>query len=238
MYFEFFALWFTVALTKGDVMDNVTINNKGQARIFENRYLEALTKTRPWVIYSIYIPTVIFLIYYVWSGYHYSIMLMFWIFLSAMFTWTFFEYLVHRFLFHFPAGTKLGKRMVYIFHENHHEFPRDRRRLFMPPVPSLIMASVVLLLFCGLSLLVFDSGGYALVFFSGFISGYLIYVSIHYAIHAFPPPKYLKVLWRNHHLHHYQQPDKAFGVSSMLWDTLFSTLPDKKSPGQGDRDYN
>ncbi|WGQ10922.1 sterol desaturase family protein [Pedobacter gandavensis] len=215
-----------MTLTKGDVMNSLNINNKGQALIFKNRYLEMLTKTQPWVIYSIYIPLVIFLVYYAWSSYHYSIMLIFWLLLISMLTWTFFEYLVHRFLFHFQASSTFGKRMVYIFHENHHEFPRDKTRLFMPPVPSLIMAFTVLILFYGVSILLFSSGGYALVFFSGFISGYLIYVSIHYAIHAFQPPKYLKVLWRNHHLHHYKHPDKAFGVSSMLWDTLFGTLPD------------
>jgi len=209
-------------------MDYVRINNKGQARIFKNRYLEMLTTTRPWVIYSIYIPLVIFLLYYVGTNYQYSGTLMFWVFVTAMLTWSLFEYLVHRFLFHFQADSKFGKRMVYIFHENHHEFPRDRNRLFMPPVPSVIMASIVLLLFIGLAILFFGSEGYALVFFSGFISGYLVYVSIHYAIHAFPPPKYMKVLWRNHHLHHYKHPDKAFGVSSMLWDTLFGTLPVKQ----------
>ncbi|WP_316839393.1 sterol desaturase family protein [Pedobacter gandavensis] len=208
-------------------MKEVNINNKGQARIFKNDYLEMLSKTRPWVIYGIYIPLIVFLLYDVWFEYHYSLAQVLSIFFVGMFTWTFFEYLVHRFLFHFEATTKIGKRLVYIFHENHHEYPRDKNRLFMPPVPSVLMALLVLLLFYGLSLLLFGSAGYALLFFSGFISGYLIYVSIHYAIHAFRPPKYMKVLWRNHHLHHYKHPDKAFGVSSMLWDTLFGTLPNK-----------
>jgi len=144
-----------------------------------------------------------------------------------MLSWTLFEYLVHRFLFHFQPKSKTGKRLIYIFHENHHEFPRDKDRLFMPPLPSILFSSFVLLLFCGISFLLSGVTGYALVFFSGFISGYLIYVSMHYAIHAYAAPKYLKVLWRNHHLHHYKYPDKAFGVSFMLWDKLLGTLPDK-----------
>lgn len=210
-------------------MNNLNINNKGQARIFKNRYLEMLSKTRPWVIYCIYVPLISYLLYYTWFRYSYSFSLILSLFLIAMFSWTLFEYLVHRFLFHFQAETKIGQRLVYIFHENHHDFPRDRSRLFMPPVPSVLMAFVVLLLFYGFSFLLFGSGGYALVFFSGFIFGYLIYVSIHFAIHAFPPPKYLKVLWRNHHLHHYKYPDKAFGVSSVFWDTVFGTLPNRKT---------
>ncbi len=206
------------------------ISNKGQARIFSNQRLEMLTKTRPWVIYSIYIPVNILLVAYARLQFHYSIKLITAIFFFAMLSWTLFEYLVHRFLFHFEASSDMGKRLVYIIHENHHDFPRDKSRLFMPPVPSILMASVVFSLFYGISLLISASGGYAMVFFSGFISGYLIYVSIHFAIHSYAPPKYLKALWRNHHLHHYRYPDKAFGVSSMLWDKLFGTLPKKDKP--------
>ena len=183
-----------------------------------------LTKTRPWVIYAIYIPLNIFLVYYAGAKFQYSAGSISLIFLIAMLSWTLFEYLVHRFLFHYPAKSRIGKRLVYIFHENHHEFPNDRSRLFMPPVPSMLMASIMLLLFCGISFLLFGSVGYAFVYFSGFITGYLIYVSIHFAIHAYAPPKYFKVLWRNHLLHHYKYPDKAFGVSSMFWDKVFGTF--------------
>ncbi|WP_214228045.1 sterol desaturase family protein [Pedobacter sp. B4-66] len=207
-------------------MNNVTINNKGQAKIFKNPYLEMLSKTKPWVIYALYIPLNVYLVYYAGSKLHLPVGLIVLLFLAGMFSWTLFEYLVHRFLFHFKAKSVTGKRLVYIFHENHHEFPRDQARLFMPLVPSILMSSVMLLIFCGVSYLVSRSLASALVFFSGFISGYLIYVSIHFAIHAYRPPRYLKVLWRNHHLHHYKNPDKAFGVSSLLWDKIFGTLPD------------
>jgi sterol desaturase/sphingolipid hydroxylase (fatty acid hydroxylase superfamily) len=99
----------------------------------------------------------------------------------------------------------------------------------MPPLPSILMSGFMLLLFCSLAVLFTGTTGYGLLFFAGFISGYLVYVSLHYAIHAYAPPKLLKTLWRNHHLHHYKYPDKAFGVSSMLWDKLFGTMPDRKS---------
>ena len=203
------------------------INNEGQARIFKNQHLEMLAKTRPWVIYSIYIPVNIFFVVYAWLQFHYSLKLIAVIFLTAMLSWTLFEYLVHHFLFHFEASSSIGKRLVYIFHENHHDFPRDKNRLFMPPAPSIFMASVVFFLFYGISLLISGSVGHTMVFFSGFMSGYLIYVSIHFAIHCYAPPKYLKILWRNQHLHHYRYPDKAFGVSSLFWDKLFGTLPQK-----------
>lgn len=211
-------------------MNYKPINNKGQARIFKNPLLEMLTKTRPWVIFLIYIPTNITLVIYASLQFDYGLKMIAVLFFLAMICWTLFEYLVHRFLFHFETNHTIGRRLVYIFHENHHDFPRDKSRLFMPPVPSILMSLIVFFLFYGLSLVFTGSGGYAMIFFSGFISGYLVYVSLHYAIHSYTPPKYLKILWRNHHLHHYKHPDKAFGVSSILWDKLFGTLPETHKP--------
>jgi sterol desaturase/sphingolipid hydroxylase (fatty acid hydroxylase superfamily) len=37
-----------------------------------------------------------------------------------------------------------------------------------------------------------------------------------------------KHLWIHHALHHYQQPDAAYGVSSPLWDFFFKTMPEKR----------
>lgn len=71
--------------------------------------------------------------------------------------------------------------------------------------------------------------GYVFAFFPGFIFGYLVYGSMHYAIHAWNPPfKWMKPLWRNHHLHHYKNEELGFGVSSTLWDHVFGTMFDLK----------
>ncbi|MEX2379667.1 MAG: sterol desaturase family protein, partial [Vicingaceae bacterium] len=43
-----------------------------------------------------------------------------------------------------------------------------------------------------------------------------------------PPKNFLKQLWIHHSIHHYQEDDKAFGVSSPLWDYVFGTMPSKK----------
>ena len=93
----------------------------------------------------------------------------------------------------------------------------------MPAAPSLIIASVFFILFYAIL------GKNAFPFFPGFMLGYLIYGSMHYAIHAWNPPfKWMKGLWRNHHLHHYKQDDRGFGVSSTLWDHVFGTMFDLK----------
>ncbi len=194
------------------------IHNKGQARLFNNRYVEYLTKTHPLVIWAMYLPVIIYLPYYAINIHHFNGLKVLLIFLAGIFFWTFFEYFLHRYIFHWISENSGAKRVIYIMHGNHHEFPRDKERLFMPPVPSIIVSSFIFLLiytFVAIN---------AFVFFPGFLLGYLLYGSIHYAIHAWNPPfKWLKSLWRNHHLHHYKSDEKGFGVSTSFWDRVFGT---------------
>ncbi|MGX5819908.1 sterol desaturase family protein [Chitinophaga lutea] len=196
------------------------IKNKGQARLFESRYLEMLTKTHPLVIWGLYIPIIGYMLYHSYTLGN-SISRIALVFFGAMAFWSFFEYIMHRFLFHYVTDNPKVMRFVYVMHGNHHEYPRDKQRLFMPPVPSLILASVI---FATMYLVM---GKFAFMFFPGFILGYLIYGSMHYAIHAWNPPfRFMKPLWRNHHLHHYKSDDKGFGVSSAFWDRVFGTFFD------------
>jgi sterol desaturase/sphingolipid hydroxylase (fatty acid hydroxylase superfamily) len=199
------------------------IHNKGQARIFRNQYLEMLTKTHPLVIWGMYTPAIFLMLYYSYTKFDFTLSYILLTFLAGMLTWTLFEYLMHRFVFHYIAHSPAAKRIIYIIHANHHEYPRDRERLFMPPVPSFIMATVV---FTFQYLII---GTNAFMFFSGFLFGYLIYGTMHFAIHAWNPPfKWMKPLWRNHHLHHYKEQEKGFGVSTTIWDRVFGTMFDLK----------
>jgi sterol desaturase/sphingolipid hydroxylase (fatty acid hydroxylase superfamily) len=204
------------------------IHNKGQAILFKNQYLEYLTKTHPLVIWGLYVPVILFMVYYSSAVKQLSVLQIMFSFFSGVFFWSFFEYCIHRFAFHFIAESEKAKKIVYIIHGNHHEYPRDKERLFMPPVPSLILAAVIFsLLFFVFNWL--GAGAYAFVFFPGFVFGYLMYGTMHYAIHAWNPPfRWMKPLWRNHHLHHYKVQEKGFGVSSTLWDHVFGTMFDLK----------
>jgi 4-hydroxysphinganine ceramide fatty acyl 2-hydroxylase len=197
------------------------IKNKGQARLFRNEYMEQFSKTHPIVIYSIYFPIIVFMLYY---GHAYKNLPVLteigWFVIGALF-WSLFEYLMHRYIFHLVAEGKRTQKIVYTMHGVHHEYPRDKERLFMPPVPSIIIASLVFFI------MYLALGWSALSFFPGFLFGYLLYGSMHFAIHAFAPPRFMKALWRNHHLHHYKYPDKGFGVSSVLWDIVFHTVPSR-----------
>ncbi len=199
------------------------INNKGQAQLFKNPMLEALTKAHPLVIWGMYIPIMTFMLYYASENLHYSGLQIFSIWATGIFSWTITEYTLHRFVFHLTPKTERAKKFSYIIHGNHHHYPRDKQRLFMPPIPSLILASF----FFSLQYLIL--GKMAFMFFPGFILGYLIYGSMHYAIHAWNPPfQFMKPLWRNHHLHHYKDEHRGFGVSTTFWDRLFGTMWDLK----------
>ena len=212
------------------------IHNKGQAKLFKNEYVEYLTKTHPLVIWGIYLPVIIFMLYYSSEVINIESGPIAIVFFSGIFFWTFFEYMLHRFAFHFIAESERAMKIVYIIHGNHHEYPRDKERLFMPPVPSLILSSVIF------SMMYFIAKWFGVnenvfAFFPGFMLGYLMYGTMHYAIHAWNPPyKWMKPLWRNHHLHHYKNEHRGFGVSTTLWDRVFGTMFDlnkeKEDKGQ------
>lgn len=204
------------------------IHNKGQARIFKNKYLEVLTKTHPLVIWGLYVPIMVWMLYYSRTTLQAGVFNMILSFFTGMLAWSLFEYVIHRYVFHFIAHSRRANRIVYVIHGNHHEYPRDRERLFMPPLPSLMIATALFSMSYGFAWLLGIPAA-AFSFFPGFLLGYLMYGTMHYAIHAWNPPfKWMKPLWRNHHLHHYKNEEKGFGVSSTLWDHVFGTMFDLK----------
>jgi 4-hydroxysphinganine ceramide fatty acyl 2-hydroxylase len=170
-----------------------------------------------------YLPVIVYMLYYSASGLGFSVLKVTLTFLGGMLFWSLFEYIAHRFIFHLVSEKKGLQKFAYTLHGNHHHYPRDKQRLFMPPVPSIILASAIF----GLMYLFMRQNTF--MFFPGFILGYLMYGTMHYAIHAWNPPfKWMKGLWRNHHLHHYKNEHHGFGVSSTIWDHVFGTMFDLK----------
>lgn len=205
-------------------METIKPQNKGSKQLFQNPILEKLTRT------NIAVPLVIFFLYAAgllyWSVTHTSLSLlttvsMFFLGLVA-FTWV--EYNVHRYLFHMDTSTEQKAKMQYTMHGVHHEFPKDKDRLAMPPVLSITISTLLLLL---LRLVLHDL---VFSFLPGFLLGYALYLAVHYMVHAFPPPNnFLKVLWVNHAMHHYKDGAEVFGVSSPFWDYIYGTMPKSKA---------
>jgi len=204
-------------------MKEQRVQNSGQARLFKNSFLEMLTRGHPAISWGLHFPILVYCFYFGYTHYEISLGVMLLISLFALFFWTFFEYLAHRYIFHFISEKEGLQKITYIMHGNHHHYPKDKTRLFMPPVPSLI---IVTLIFAILYLVLRE---YAFAFYPGFVLGWLLYASMHYLIHAIEPPfKFLQPLWRNHHLHHYRNENLGFGVSNTFWDRIFGTMFDFK----------
>jgi dihydroceramide fatty acyl 2-hydroxylase len=199
-------------------------------RLFKSDFLEFFTHIHPAVVIVIWLPVVMFFLGWgIWAyagqpsgGVGYLPIG----FLIGLFLWTFTEYTLHRFVFHFRPRTPGQARVIYLFHGIHHHQPRCKTRLVMPPVVSIPLA----LFFYGIFWLILDvvlaEPQWIAPTFAGFIAGYLAYDMLHYATHHLPMRRgVFKFLKRYHLQHHYKTPDRRFGVSSPLWDVLFGTKP-------------
>ncbi|QHT67890.1 fatty acid hydroxylase [Rhodocytophaga rosea] len=194
--------------------------NTGQKVIFDNPVLESLTRTHIAVPISIFVLFSIGLIVYAFTYSQLPSYLIGILFISGLLIFSLVEYIVHRYVFHMDTDTDLKEKIQYNFHGVHHEYPKDKGRLAMPPIVSVILAISLLYVF---HLVI---GEYTFAFLPGFVMGYASYLFVHFAVHAYQPPKnFFKVLWVNHGIHHYKDHNKAFGVSTPLWDFIFGTLP-------------
>lgn len=191
-------------------------------RVYKNPILHALSKTHIAVPLTIFFGTGIALSVIGYLEFSLSILSILGYFFIGFVSFTLAEYLIHRYIYHLPSVYEEG-RIAYAFHGIHHKFPKDKKRLVMPPAASVIIASVILLINYYLM------GAIGFPFTGGFLFGYAAYLSVHYVIHRYKPPNnFLKELWVHHSIHHYKEDDKAFGVSSPLWDYIFGTMPTKK----------
>ena len=197
------------------------VSNKNESpRMFENDFVDACSRwhwTSPlWV----YVPFVAFLMYLSLVNFEVSIIVTAALFVAGMFAWTFAEYVFHRFLFHYHPKSAWGKRLIWILHGVHHDYPSDAWRLVMPLPISLPLAVVFYTLFY---LVIGES--HTPAFMAGFVTGYLIYDIGHYAVHHFPIKGGIWGYLREHHMrHHFKSPHQGYGVSSPLWDYVFGTM--------------
>jgi sterol desaturase/sphingolipid hydroxylase (fatty acid hydroxylase superfamily) len=205
------------------------LKTKGTASLFDSKLLEQLTRTH------VSVPVTIFCVYgaglLLWSIQRTDIrpVATAGLFLAGLFVFTWVEYMVHRFLFHLPTTTAIRKRFQYMMHGVHHEYPRDKDRLAMPPVLSVAISTLLLVL----SRLVL--GDYSFSLLAGFLVGYAAYLSVHYVVHVYAPPKnFLRTIWKNHVIHHYKDGEVAFGVTSSLWDYVYGTMQRQKPASSED----
>jgi sterol desaturase/sphingolipid hydroxylase (fatty acid hydroxylase superfamily) len=198
-------------------------DNYGSAQIFSNPVLERISRTHISIPITLFLAISSVSLYYgvtatsIPFGFGLAVAVL------GIIAFTFVEYMMHKHFFHMEPDTPIKDKLQYGIHGVHHDYPRDKDRLAMPPFVSAAYSAILYLVFTLLM------GDFALYFLPGFLIGYSVYLGVHYVVHVYNPPKnFLKVLWVNHAIHHYKNPDAAFGVSSPLWDYLLGTLPKKE----------
>ena len=194
-------------------------NSSESSRMFKSNFLEALSKIHYSVPLFIYIPVILYFLYKTFFSLPTGILTGIFLYGAGLFCWSFLEYVLHRFVFHYKLKGKIGERIHFIFHGVHHDYPNDAMRLVLPPSVSIPLA----ILFYYFYYLVFGSVYMAPVY-AGFVTGYLIYDISHYAIHH---STFKNKFWQNikkHHMyHHYKDDHAGYGVSSKFWDIIFGT---------------
>lgn len=189
-------------------------------RMFDNPFLDWCSKIHWIAPLVVWVPVVFYCLYRAIFEFELGIIKVPVLFLLGLFIWSFSEYMLHRFIFHYHPTSELGKKLHFIMHGVHHDYPNDSKRLVMPPILSIIIA----IPFFAIFYYAFGGGGATYAAFAGMVCGYLSYDMLHYAVHhAKWKNSYFEQLKKHHMAHHYVHPDAAFGVSNMFWDKVFHT---------------
>src|SRR5947208_10732832 len=195
------------------------VSNKNETvRMFESDFMEFFSRVHPAIPLVLYLPVVGYMLYMALWRQKLSFLVVAGFFLLGVLLWTLLEYVIHRYVFHYEPKTRVGKRLHYIIHGVHHDYPNDARRLVMPPSISVPLA----FLFYGMFLLIFAR--FASSAFAGLVFGYVCYDMLHYATHHFPMKRGMVILLKQYHLrHHYNDDHVGYGIRSALCDYVFGT---------------
>ncbi|HCA42823.1 MAG TPA: fatty acid hydroxylase [Bacteroidetes bacterium] len=195
------------------------VSNKDETiRLFENPVLEYFSHIHPATPLIVFLPACAIMYYFGLQELSFFSTLL--AFFGGILFWTLFEYVFHRFAFHYHPKSETGKKIHFLVHGIHHDYPRDSTRLVMPLLVSLPLAVMFYFLFQWIF------GVYHFNIFAGFIFGYVAYDSIHYATHHMKMKNGIGKFLKEYHLrHHYNDDNTAYGVSNPLWDYIFRTVP-------------
>ena len=185
-------------------------------RLFHNDFLERTTTVSPIAFVLTWASMLAFAVYAGWGAASFveSVGLA----LFGLFLWSLFEYAMHRFIFHMKLTSNLGRAFLFLSHGNHHTQPNDAKRNIMPPLVSVAICGTVWLV------LYLVAGQIGSVIFIGFGIGYVIYDSVHYAVHQFPLRHGLLGRLKRHHIrHHYAREEGNFSITAIFWDRVFGT---------------
>jgi sterol desaturase/sphingolipid hydroxylase (fatty acid hydroxylase superfamily) len=195
------------------------VSNKNESvRMFQSDFMELFSHVHPVTPLVIYVPVIGYMLHLAITQRGLSLAAAAGLFALGLVIWTLVEYTMHRCVFHYEPRSNWGKKLHFLVHGVHHDYPQDASRLVMPPVISVPLA----LIFYGLFLGVF--GHLAPAAFAGLLFGYLCYDMIHYATHHLSMKSGVGLCLKQYHMrHHYKDDHVGYGVSSPIWDYVFRT---------------
>ena len=134
--------------------------------------------------------------------------------------WTFFEYALHRWFYHWRPRRPAWRRAVESFHVYHHRNVTDRRVYNAGPLLALpvtiLLASPVLALTGRLAA--------TATVLMGTLGAYHVYEWFHYSFHVRTyDGGWRGYMQRFHLLHHDHNWRANFGVTNPLWDLMLGT---------------
>lgn len=143
----------------------------------------------------------------------------FW-FAFGVFVWTFLEYVIHRWVFHYEPTTEVGKALMGRFHIQHHADPADQTQVCIPPVLVAFFWGALFI-----NMVLFGGNRDAsLLVTCGIAIMMVIYDICHFSTHYHKATnRLLKGLKKHHMLHHFSNHSRRFGVTSPFWDYVFRT---------------
>ncbi|XP_037867597.1 fatty acid 2-hydroxylase [Bombyx mori] len=201
-----------------------------KCRLFASPLLESLTYTPWYFVPMFWIPVILYL---GWTQYYEQVacgehctdanittfQYVYYISLGVL-LWTILEYSLHRWIFHLDPGSSLIMiKLHFLIHGMHHKVPFDGLRQVFPPIPALGITTII---YSALRPFL----PYPVLVLTGGLIGYLTYDMIHYYVHHGSPKDgtYLYAMKRYHSNHHFLNHDKAYGISSKMWDHVFRTV--------------
>jgi hypothetical protein len=156
-----------------------------------------------------------FVVWDVWRL-HTSAALLLFSYLAGVFSWTLFEYVFHRWIYH------RGKTLAHAGHRMHHEHPK-----MLIGMPWFMTTGFLWLLWYLFSYQLRARG--FVTFWAGLVTGYLAYSALHHIHHHFTSGRSLfRKLYVHHQIHH-KFENVNFGVTNRFWDQIFGTSFRKKS---------
>src|SRR5437868_9064761 len=132
-------------------MEKLYVSNKNESvRMFKSDFMEFFSHIHPATPLILYLPVVGYMLYAALWRNALPVLVVAGLFLVGVLCWTLFEYVVHRYVFHYEPKSRFGKQLHFIVHGVHHDYPNDATRLVMPPSISIPLAVVFWILFAEL----------------------------------------------------------------------------------------